>query len=76
MIEVMVSGCNGKMGNVVCNLVEKDEELSLNSGFDKVLVEGYEHNKEFYKLLLEDENIKKRILGIYMEDIYKNLKDK
>ncbi len=35
MLEVLVNGCNGKMGQVVCDLVEKDEELLLKCGFDK-----------------------------------------
>lgn len=48
--------------------------FSYYKNVDKALIEGYEHNKELYKLLLDDEDIKKRILGIYMEDIYKNLK--
>ncbi len=35
MINVMVNGCNGKMGHVVCDLVKQDETLCLQSGFDK-----------------------------------------
>ena len=35
MLEVLVNGCNGKMGQVVCDLVEKDEDLVLKCGFDK-----------------------------------------
>ena len=35
MLEVLVNGCNGKMGQVVCDLVEKDENLLLKCGFDK-----------------------------------------
>jgi 4-hydroxy-tetrahydrodipicolinate reductase len=35
MLEVMVNGCNGKMGQIVCDLVEKDESLLLKYGFDK-----------------------------------------
>lgn len=35
MLEVLVNGCNGKMGQVVCDLVEKDKELLLKCGFDK-----------------------------------------
>ena len=35
MIEVMVNGCNGKMGQIVCNLIDKDENLFLKCGFDK-----------------------------------------
>lgn len=50
--------------------------FSYYKNVDKALIEGYEHNKELYKLLLDDEDAKKHILGIYMEDVYKNLKDK
>lgn len=35
MIEVMVNGCNGKMGNLVCNLVDKNENMVLKFGTDK-----------------------------------------
>ena len=35
MLEVMVNGCNGKMGQIVCDLVEQNENLVLKSGFDK-----------------------------------------
>ncbi len=50
--------------------------FSYYKNVDKALIEGYEHNKELYKLLLDDEEVKKHILGIYMEDVYKSLKDK
>lgn len=35
MIEVMVNGCNGKMGQIVCDLIEQNEDLLLKCGFDK-----------------------------------------
>lgn len=35
MLEIMVNGCNGKMGQIVCDLVEQSEDLVLKSGFDK-----------------------------------------
>lgn len=35
MLEVIVNGCNGKMGQIVCDLVEQNEDLVLKSGFDK-----------------------------------------
>lgn len=47
--------------------------FSYYKNVDKALIEGYEHNKDLYKLLLDDEDTKKRILGIYMEEIYKKL---
>lgn len=35
MLEVMINGCSGKMGQIVCDLVEQSEDLVLKSGFDK-----------------------------------------
>lgn len=36
MIEVMINGCNGKMGNIVSELVNKNENMILKCGVDKV----------------------------------------
>lgn len=36
MIEVMVNGCNGKMGQIVCELLDKNENMVLKCGTDKV----------------------------------------
>lgn len=35
MIEVLVNGCSGKMGQVVCDLIEQNENFILKAGFDK-----------------------------------------
>lgn len=35
MIQVMVNGCNGRMGQIVCDLVKQNEDLILKCGFDK-----------------------------------------
>lgn len=36
MIEVMVNGCNGKMGQIVSELVDKNENMVLRCGVDKI----------------------------------------
>lgn len=36
MIEVMVNGCNGKMGQIVSKLVDKNENMVLKCGVDKI----------------------------------------
>lgn len=51
----------------------KDFNFAYYRSVDKALEEGYDHNRELYKLLLDDNDAKKRILGIYMEEIYKTL---
>lgn len=35
MLEVMVNGCYGKMGQIVCDLIAQNENLVLKCGFDK-----------------------------------------
>ncbi len=37
MIEVMVNGCSGKMGQIVCDLIEQSSEFILKSGFDRTV---------------------------------------
>ncbi len=36
MIEVMINGCNGKMGNIIADLVDKNDNLLLKCGVDKI----------------------------------------
>ena len=52
MLNVFVNGCNGKMGNVVCNLVEENENMQVIGGFDKV---SYSDSK--FPIFTEVENI-------------------
>ena len=35
MIKIILSGCNGKMGKVITNLVEDSPNLSISAGIDK-----------------------------------------
>lgn len=37
MVKVLVNGFNGKMGQIICDLVEKDINLSLTCGIDKFI---------------------------------------
>ena len=39
MLDIMVNGCNGRMGQIVCNLVKENPELNLVCGFDKDIPE-------------------------------------
>ena len=52
MLNVFVNGCNGKMGNVVCSLVEENENMQVIGGFDKV---SYSDSK--FPIFTEVENI-------------------
>lgn len=35
MLEIMVNGCSGKMGQIVCDLIEQNDNFVLKYGFDK-----------------------------------------
>ena len=35
MIEIMVNGCHGKMGQIVCELGQQSSDFILKCGFDK-----------------------------------------
>ena len=35
MLKVLVNGCNGKMGNVVCSLINQNGNMQVIAGFDK-----------------------------------------
>ena len=50
-----------------------DFRFSYYKSVDKALTVNYSENKELYKLLLSDEDVKKRVLGIYMEELYNAL---
>lgn len=53
----------------------KDFEFSYFDDIDDALIRGLEHNKDFFTLLLNDKDIKKEVLGIFTEEIYKSLKN-
>ena len=42
---------------------------------DVALIEGLEQNQDFFSLLLSNDEIKKQVLGIFTEEIYKSLRE-
>ena len=39
------------------------------------LIEGLEQNQDFFTLLLSNDEIKRQVLGIFTEEIYRSLRD-
>ena len=39
------------------------------------LIEGLSQNQDFFTLLLQNEEIKKEVLGIFADEIYKSLRE-
>ena len=56
------------------NNSEKDFEFAYNDAIDDALIEGLSQNQDFFSLLLQNEEIKKEVLGIFADEIYKSLR--
>jgi type I restriction enzyme R subunit len=54
---------------------EKDFEFSFYDDIDDALIEGLEQNKDFFTLLLNNEDIKRSVLGIFSSEIYTSLRE-
>lgn len=57
------------------NNTEKDFEFAYFDNIDDALIEGLEQNQDFFSLPLGNEEMKKKVLGIFSEEIYNSLKD-
>lgn len=56
------------------NNSENDFEFSFYDDIDDALIAGLEQNQDFFTLLLNNEEIKRDVLGIFASEIYKSLK--
>ena len=52
-----------------------DFEFSFFSEIDDALVDGLHQNQDFFTMLLNNEDIKKEVLGIFLKSIYQDLKE-
>ena len=57
------------------NNSEKDFEFSFYDDIDDALIEGLAQNQDFFTLLLNNEEIKRSVLGIFAGEIYTSLRD-
>ena len=55
---------------------ERDFAYPFYDNIDEALIEGLGQNESFFTLLLNNDDIKKEVLGIFMGEIYKSLKKK
>ncbi|MGM9581405.1 MAG: type I restriction endonuclease subunit R [Anaerovibrio sp.] len=54
---------------------EKDFEFAYYDNIDDALIEGLEQNQDFYSLLLSNDEMKRKVLGIFSDEIYQSLKN-
>ena len=52
-----------------------DFEFSFYSGIDEALVDGLQQNQEFFSMLLNNPDLKREVLGIFLKSIYEDLKN-
>ena len=57
------------------NNTVKDFEFSYFDDIDDALIEGLEQNKDFFSLLLSNDEIKRQVLGFFTDEIYKSLRE-
>lgn len=57
------------------NNTEKDFEFAYFDNIDDALIEGLSQNQDFFTLLLQNEEIKREVLGIFTDEIYKSLRE-
>ena len=53
------------------NNTERDFEKTFYRDIDELLIRHIEQNEDLFSLLLENEEIKKHVLGIFVNDIYR-----
>ncbi len=57
------------------NNTVKDFEFAYFDGIDDALIEGLSQNQDFFTLLLQNEELKREVLGIFTDEIYESLKE-
>lgn len=57
------------------NNTEEDFRFSYYDGIDDALIEGLNQNEDFFTLLLKNKEIKREVLGLFVSEVYKSLKE-
>ena len=56
------------------NNSEDDFRFSFYSNVEDALIAGFDQNRDFYSLLLDNKDIQKEVLGLFIPGLYKNLR--
>ncbi len=57
------------------NNTQRDFEFSYFDDIDDALIEGLAQNQDFFSLLLSNEEMKREVLGIFADEIYRSLRN-
>ena len=65
---------NGHLRDSARNNSLKDFRFAYFDAVQDALLEGYEQNQEFFALLLDNDEKKRELMQVFLEDVYKNLR--
>ena len=57
------------------NNTEQDFEFAYFDHVDDALIDGLEQNQDFFTLLLQNDEIKREVLGLFAGEIYQSLRN-
>ena len=57
------------------NNTQQDFEFSYFDDIDDALIEGLSQNQDFFSMLLSNDEMKRQVLGIFSDEIYKSLRN-
>ncbi len=66
---------NGHLRDSARNNSLKDFRFAYFDAVQEALLEGYEQNQDFFALLLDNDEKKRELMQVFLEDVYKNLRE-
>ncbi len=66
---------NGHLRDSAKNNSLRDFKFAYFDAVQDALLEGYEQNQDFFALLLDDDERKRELMQVFLEDIYKRLRE-
>lgn len=66
---------NGHLRDSARNNSLKDFRFAYYDAVQDALIAGYEQNQDFFALLLENDEKKHELMQVFLEDVYKNLRE-
>ena len=66
---------NGNLRDSARNNTLKDFRFAYFDAVQSALLEGYEQNQDFFTLLLDNDEKKRELMQVFLEDTYKNLRE-
>jgi hypothetical protein len=65
---------NGHLRDSAKNNSLRDFKFAYFDAVQDALIEGYDQNQDFFTLLLDNDEKKRELMQVFLEDVYKNLR--